>query len=311
MQRNKQYRYYIVLWFFFIVLSSLDDDNKLAKYYVSSRTKLNTAKTYKYIITMKHLLISLLLLSSVNISAQTTVVKRQQKQQTSTAKQKPSAAHIKSSSQLQVALPDMVDLGLSVYWANFNVGASASHEYGFYFQWGDTKIVNDKYASPKTYKYNNKIPAKEISGTKYDAATFYLGRGWRIPTYIETLELMEKCQFEPIKVNGIQCAKVIGPNGNFIILPFSGIRQLDGFSNRHGAAYTTSSCPDNISRIDKDGDTPDWDKNLHNNTPSWLTIYFRQKYVNQKYQNTNELMVYLNPWGCVEYGRVIRPVKSK
>lgn len=49
MQRNKQYRYYIVLWFFFIVLSSLDDDNKLAKYYVSSRTKLNTAKTYKYI----------------------------------------------------------------------------------------------------------------------------------------------------------------------------------------------------------------------------------------------------------------------
>ena len=33
---------------------------------------------------------------------------------------------------------EYVDLGLSVKWANMNVGAESETDYGLYFQWGDT-----------------------------------------------------------------------------------------------------------------------------------------------------------------------------
>lgn len=37
-----------------------------------------------------------------------------------------------------VIKPEAVDLGLSVRWASFNIGAAAPEEYGWYYAWGDT-----------------------------------------------------------------------------------------------------------------------------------------------------------------------------
>ena len=41
-------------------------------------------------------------------------------------------------------MPEAVDLGLSVKWASFNLGASKEYEYGDYYAWGET-ATKDNY----------------------------------------------------------------------------------------------------------------------------------------------------------------------
>ena len=47
---------------------------------------------------------------------------------------------------------EAVDLGLSVKWANMNVGAKKSTGFGTYFAWGETKPKN--YYSWNTYAWS-------------------------------------------------------------------------------------------------------------------------------------------------------------
>ena len=141
-----------------------------------------------------------------------------------------------------------VDLGLSVKWANANLGATAPEDYGDYYAWGETE-TKENY-SWKTYKwcagtldsltkYNPWEPrtvAKEFVsyGTvdnKYtleetdDAAHVRLGGKWRMPTDAEWTELRTKCTWVWSNQNGVSGFKVIGPNGNHIFLPAAGLRE--------------------------------------------------------------------------------------
>ena len=78
-----------------------------------------------------------------------------------------------------------VDLGLSVKWANANLGARYPGEYGDYYSWGETETKNTYM--PETYKYTgnpNFLPAAA------DAATVKLGGQWRMPTTAEIQELV-------------------------------------------------------------------------------------------------------------------------
>jgi hypothetical protein len=141
-----------------------------------------------------------------------------------------SGSTISISSQLTVAqnLPDTapsaveaIDLGLSVKWASFNVGASKPEEYGVLFGWADvtgnkTSTSNDDYPSAN--------PPKNISGTEYDAAHVHWGGSWRLPTRDEQLELVEDCAWEKAKLNGVEGYRVTGKNGNSIFLAASGGR---------------------------------------------------------------------------------------
>ncbi len=125
---------------------------------------------------------------------------------------------------------DYVDLGLSVKWAAYNVGATKPEEYGDYFAWGEvrSKEVYNWY----TYKFL--VERYPLTLSKYqgeddvilefvdDAATVNWGEGWRVPTYEELDELKTKCVWSFIKLNGISGYKVIGPNANSIFLPVSG-----------------------------------------------------------------------------------------
>ena len=121
-----------------------------------------------------------------------------------------------------------VDLGLSVKWADWNVGASSPEEYGNYYAWGETGI-KFKYAYD-TYKYYNSIEGdyinlgSNISGTEYDVAKKKWGwnSGWRMPTEEDFQELIDKCEWENTTYNGVAGCKVTGPNGNSIFLPFAG-----------------------------------------------------------------------------------------
>ena len=122
----------------------------------------------------------------------------------------------------------MVDLGLSVKWAGWNVGASCPEEYGGYYAWGELYEKSDYRED--TYQYWDQengdwiFIGNNISGTQYDVARAQWGGRWRMPTEVEIKELINKCDWIWMTYNGVSGQKVTGPNGNSIFLPAAGCR---------------------------------------------------------------------------------------
>lgn len=116
-----------------------------------------------------------------------------------------------------------IDLGLSVKWADRNLGASSSTEYGHYYAWGETaskatfteKNYDPLHDGPGTIDY---IGTMDISGTRFDAARAEWGGKWRMPTLSECNELLSLCVWS---WNG-KGYNITGPNGNRIFLPAAG-----------------------------------------------------------------------------------------
>lgn len=126
--------------------------------------------------------------------------------------------------------PEYVDLGLSVKWATFNVGATKPEEYGDYFAWGETE-TKDKY-SWATYKWGtssnltkyNTTDGKTILDLDDDAAYVNWGGNWRMPSKEEVDELTQQCSWIWTTHNNVNGYKVTGPNGNSIFLPAAGYK---------------------------------------------------------------------------------------
>lgn len=128
---------------------------------------------------------------------------------------------------------NMVDLGLSVKWADHNVGATNPENYGGYFAWGETATKSD-YSESTSKWYNVSYASLQSQGvidsngnlsTTYDAATVNWGKSWRMPTKSELDELKTKCTWTwTTTSNGIHGYKVVGTNGNSIFLPAAGGR---------------------------------------------------------------------------------------
>ena len=135
-----------------------------------------------------------------------------------------------------ITVGEAVDLGLSVKWASWNVGATAPEEYGGYYAWGETEEKTEY--SWSTYKWCN---GSEYSLTKYCTDNYYgtldykstlepeddvahvkWGDSWRMPTFDEIMELLDECSWQWTAVNGVNGQKVTGPNGNSIFLPAAG-----------------------------------------------------------------------------------------
>ena len=134
-----------------------------------------------------------------------------------------------------------VDLGLSVLWARYNVGATSPEEYGGYYAWGETEtknsytIENYKHCTITGYRddgspdfYFHYI-GNDISGTSYDVAHMKWGDGARMPSLEEIKELLDNCSWSLSTYNGVKGKTVIGQNGNSIFLPFAGSRAYNEF----------------------------------------------------------------------------------
>ncbi len=167
--------------------------------------------------------------------------------------------------------PTIVDLGLSVQWASYNVGATKSDEYGDYFAWGETapyysSLSPLSWKSGKTgynwasYKFN---PSGDgTTFTRYngsdsntllpedDAATAAYGGKWRMPTAAEWKELMDNCTWEWKTIddgyasNGyVVTSNIAGYQGNNIFLPATGLLGNDGILSVPGysSVYWSSS----------------------------------------------------------------------
>ena len=150
-----------------------------------------------------------------------------------------------------------VDLGLSVKWANANLGATAPEGYGDYYAWGETE-TKENY-SWETYKwcngwydsltkYNNSssygtVDNKTVLDLEDDVAHVKLGGNWRMPTDAEWTELRENCTWTWTTHNGVNGRLVTSnKNGNSIFLPAAGYRLDTGldYAGSDGMYWSSS-----------------------------------------------------------------------
>lgn len=164
-----------------------------------------------------------------------------------------------------------VDLGLSVLWATFNVGATSPEGYGDYYAWGETETKS--FYDWNTYKW---CQGTDSTLTKYvgsawsdlgyngyyddilelqdedDVAHVKWGEKWRIPSYEEVYELYRLCTWTWTTVNGVNGylveSNVEGYSGRSIFLPASGIMMEDAVEDAEGSGwYWTNRLSSNVA----------------------------------------------------------------
>lgn len=139
-----------------------------------------------------------------------------------------------------------VDMGLSVEWGAYNVGATANTELGEYFSWGQ---IESKTVFPG-YPYFTNLPTTNISGTEYDAATAIWGKEWRTPTRQEWEELVNNSTIEsPYTLEGVTGALFTSKiNGNSIFLPATGYITYSYTNDSDIPVYMTSEAKSTVNR---------------------------------------------------------------
>lgn len=140
--------------------------------------------------------------------------------------------------QRKKAFPNAVDIGLSVKWASFNLGAYKPADVGSMFYWAENQ--SSTKGNPKYSKVKVDVIGDIAGDDKYDAATNMLGRNWRLPTEEECRELLNNCKWETKIIDGIEGRLVTGPNGNSIFLPFN---QKDIKSRKYVSGHYWTSTP--------------------------------------------------------------------
>lgn len=186
---------------------------------------------------------------------------------------------------------EVIDLGLSVLWRGWNVGASHKHEVGDHFAWGESKRKSiydwlSYFDNPytETLEWKGCEWNSDISGIdERDPSIILEGGPWRMPSREEMKELVEKCRWVWTSVNSVNGYKVIGPNGHSIFLPATGL--CDGIEitnvENYGAYWTSTP------QVDTDGKA------------TAATLYFYGS------------MLKSLQWANRCHGRAIRPVRDK
>ncbi len=141
----------------------------------------------------------------------------------------------------QIVIPEAIDLGLSVKWASFDVGATKPGEAGTIYSWGETEPKSKPY-NWENYKW---CKGSANSLTKYnfdesygdnpdyrialkpedDVAHILYGGDWRMPTAKELKELIESPLLIPSieKVGHLNCLKFTSTlTGQSILFPAGG-----------------------------------------------------------------------------------------
>lgn len=131
-----------------------------------------------------------------------------------------------------------VDLGLSVKWADANVGAENESGFGLYFAWGETSVKeNYSWESYKLCGGSSTSMTKYCTTAEYgkkddlsvlqpedDIAHVAFGGKWRIPTEEEWKELKENCTWTKKLKDGEFIGYIVSSkvNENSIFLPAAG-----------------------------------------------------------------------------------------
>ena len=136
--------------------------------------------------------------------------------------------------RIYAILPEAIDLGISVKWASFNLGAITPEESGDYFAWGETNTKSDyswstyKWCNGTNYtltKYNDNssygiVDNRTLLDIDDDVAHVKLGGEWRMPTIYEWKELLDQCNHTRIIQNeAYGWLFTSKKNGNSIFIP--------------------------------------------------------------------------------------------
>ena len=204
----------------------------------------------------------------------------------------------REKNEFMLATNGAVDMGTSVKWATFNLGATKPEEYGGYFAWGETqtKSIYDwstyKWCNGEQNKMTKYCPAgktdywdgegtpdgKTVLDLEDDAAHANLGGAWRMPTEEEWTELREDCLWEWTTYEGIKGYKVYGFGSSMIVfLPAAGYRHGTSLDLVGSYGYYWSSSLDTSVPFDA------------------CYVYFNSDYVRRYYN-------------CRFYGFSVRPV---
>ena len=169
---------------------------------------------------------------------------------------------------IDIPLPQYaVDLGLpsGTLWADRNVGADSSEDYGDYFAWGETEpksayvqntykwgnygqiitvAIMTKYCTDSDFGYEGFTDGKSTLEPSDDAATANWGDEWCMPTSEQFEELENECTWTWITKNGVKGCKVTGTNGKSIFLPAAGFRYDNDLRNAgsYGCCWSSSLC---------------------------------------------------------------------
>ena len=151
---------------------------------------------------------------------------------------------------------EAVDLGLSVKWASYNVGASSPDDYGWYFAWGETEPGLGKVFTWYTYPWriddNGAFIKYNLSDNKTtielddDAAHVNWGGSWRMPTQTEYKELFNNCTSVWTTENGVNgyrfTSQKEGYTDKSIFIPAAGNHRDNwGYELGSSCYYWTSS----------------------------------------------------------------------
>ena len=157
-----------------------------------------------------------------------------------------------------------VDLGLSVKWADYNIGAEKPEDYGDYFAWGEIEPYYDagyaqenpqthwndnkaagydmptykyckgstmtltKYCNMSEYGYDGFVDNKTTLDAEDDVAHVKWGGHWRMPTKEELEELRDSCTWVFTTRNDVKgyvvSSKKAGYTDRSIFLPYAGNR---------------------------------------------------------------------------------------
>ena len=131
---------------------------------------------------------------------------------------------------------EVVDLGLSVKWSLFNIGASDIKQIGTTFAWGDpTRKTITSFWSRGWFMR----PTREsICGNpKSDMATYNWGSIWRLPKAEECQELLERCEWFRVNYRGQTMVKIVGPNENYMLVPANFKIWIGNHSNSSCVCY--------------------------------------------------------------------------
>lgn len=140
-------------------------------------------------------------------------------------------------------IADAIDLGLSVKWASFNIGASKPEEYGGLYGWADGTGTK---TSAEYDDYPTANPPADICGTEYDIAHTKWGGKWRLPSLEEQQELVNRCKLVKSSYHNVRGYTVTGSNGNQIFLPGVGGRIEDKtYYQVDGADYWSGTLSSN------------------------------------------------------------------
>ena len=174
------------------------------------------------------------------------------------------SANLNVFATCSVTVVPAVDMGLSVLWRQYNLGASSPEEFGDYYAWGDIYTQSNycwEYYRFNMYKGSWNPNVKRLTKYVYDdgygkkdykivlepeddVAHAKLGENWRMPTKEEWDELLDanNCSQEEVVVNGITGLELTSKKtGLSIFLPYAGEMHRYYVENKGTACYWSSS----------------------------------------------------------------------